>query len=190
MLDTDMIIFMLRGLKPSARQRARRERALALVARCREAQAKGDVVGLSAITISELEFGAHNSGDYGTEIVAVQEILTPFEVYDYDGATCPAHYGRIRHELERAGQAIGAMDLLIAAHALALPATLVTNNLAHFQRISGLSVARWPCPAGLSTRITTVSRAVVAGIVSPSSILALGNGSIAPRILPRRRRPP
>jgi tRNA(fMet)-specific endonuclease VapC len=143
-LDTDMVIFMLRGLKPSTRQRARRERALALVARCREAQAKGDVVGLSAITVSELEFGAHNSGDYDTEIVAVRQILTPFEVYDYDGTTCPAHYGRIRHELERAGQTIGAMDLLIAAHALALAATLVTNNLAHFQRIPGLSVTRWP----------------------------------------------
>jgi predicted nucleic acid-binding protein len=99
-LDTDMVIFMLRGLKASARQRARRERALALVTRCREAQAKGDLVGLSAITVSELEFGAHNSGDYDTEIVAVQEILMPFEVYDYDATTCPAHYGRIRHELE------------------------------------------------------------------------------------------
>ena len=143
-LDTDMVIFMRRGLKPSKRQRARRERALAPVARCREAQAKGDVVGLSAITVSELEFGAHNSGEDDTEIVAVRQILTPFEVYDYDGATCPAHYGRIRHELERAGQTIGAMDLLIAAHALALTATLVTNNLAHFQRIPGLSVTRWP----------------------------------------------
>ena len=77
-----------------------------------------------------------------TEIVAVRKILTPFEVFDYDGTTCPSHYGRIRHELEQAGQAIGAMDLLIAAHALALAATLVTNNLAHFQRISGLSVTR------------------------------------------------
>ncbi len=144
MLDTDMVVFMLRGLKPSTRQRARRAKALALVARCREAQAQGDVIGLSAITVSELEFGAHNGGDYDTEIVAVREILTPFEVYDYDGTTCPAHYGRIRHELERTGQAIGAMDLLIAAHALALHATLVTNNLAHFQRISGLSVTRWP----------------------------------------------
>src|SRR5262249_27863983 len=67
-LDTDMVIFMLRGLKAPARQRARRERALALVARCREAQAKGDIVGLSAITVSELEFGAQNSGDYETEI--------------------------------------------------------------------------------------------------------------------------
>lgn len=144
MLDTDMVIFMLRGLKAPARHRARRERALALVARCRAAQANGDVVGLSAITVSELEFGAHNSGDYETEIIAVEEILTPFEVYDYDGTTCPAHYGRIRHELERAGKAIGAMDLLIAAHALALAATLVTNNLAHFQRISGLAATRWP----------------------------------------------
>lgn len=65
-------------------------------------------------------------------------------MFDYDGATCPAHYGRIRHVLEQTGQAIGAMDLLIAAHALALAATLVTNNLAHFQRITGLSVTRWP----------------------------------------------
>jgi tRNA(fMet)-specific endonuclease VapC len=65
-------------------------------------------------------------------------------VLDYDGVTCPAHYGRIRHELEQAGQAIGAMELLIAAHVLALGGTLVTNNLAHFQRIAGLSVTRWP----------------------------------------------
>jgi len=142
-LDTDMVIFMLRGLKVPARQRARREKALSLVARCRAAQARGDVVGLSAITVSELEFGAYKS-DYDTEIVAVRKILTPFEVFDYDGTTCPTHYGRIRHELEQDGQVIGAMDLLIAAHALALPATLVTNNLAHFQRISGLSVTRWP----------------------------------------------
>jgi tRNA(fMet)-specific endonuclease VapC len=143
-LDTDMVIFMLRGLKAPARQRARRERALALVARCREAQTKGDIVGLSAVTVSELEFGAYNSGNYDTEIVAVRKILTPFEVLDYEGTTCPLHYSRIRHELEQAGQAIGAMDLLIAAHALALAATLVTNNLSHFQRVSGLSVIRWP----------------------------------------------
>jgi tRNA(fMet)-specific endonuclease VapC len=143
-LDTDMVIFMLRGLKAQTRQRARRDKAVALVARCQEAQAKGDVVGLSAVTVSELEFGACKSGDYDTEILAVRKILTPFEVFDYDGLTCPAHYGRIRHELEEAGEVIGAMDLLIAAHSLALAATLVTNNLAHFQRVTGLSVTRWP----------------------------------------------
>ena len=143
-LDTDMVIFMLRGLRAPARQRARRDKALALVARCRETQAKGDAVGLSAITVSELEFGAYNSRNYDAEIAAVRKVLTPFDILDYDGATCPAHYGRVRHELEQAGQAIGAMDLLIAAHALALAATLVTNNLTHFQRVSGLSVTRWP----------------------------------------------
>jgi tRNA(fMet)-specific endonuclease VapC len=142
-LDTDLVIFMLRGLKAPARQRARRDRALALVGRCRQAQAQGDVIALSAVTVSELEFGAYHSGNYDTEIIAVRKILTPFEVLDYDGSICPAHYGRIRHELEQAGQTIGAMDLLIAAHAVALAATLVSNNLAHFQRISGLSVMRW-----------------------------------------------
>jgi tRNA(fMet)-specific endonuclease VapC len=65
-------------------------------------------------------------------------------VYDDYGTTCPAHHGRIRHDLEQVGQAIGAMDLSIAAHALALHAMLVTNYLGHFQRISGLSVTRWP----------------------------------------------
>jgi tRNA(fMet)-specific endonuclease VapC len=144
MLDTDTVIFMLRGLRATARHRARRDKARALVARCREAQASGDEVGLSAITVSELEFGAYNSADYDAEIVAVHKLLTPFEVLDYDGARCPSHYGRVRHELEKAGQMIGAMDSLIAAHALALAATLVTNNVAHFQRIPSLSVARWP----------------------------------------------
>jgi tRNA(fMet)-specific endonuclease VapC len=143
-LDTDTVIYLLRGLKAPARQRTRRDKALALVARCRDAQSKGDVVGLSAITVSELEFGACKSGNYDTEISAVRKILTPFEVFDYDGVGCPAHYGRIRHELEQAGQVIGAMDLLIAAHAVALAATLVTNNLRHFRRISGLSVMGWP----------------------------------------------
>jgi tRNA(fMet)-specific endonuclease VapC len=144
LLDTDTVIFMLRGLKAPARQRARRDMALALVARCREAQTKGDRVGLSAITVSELEFGAYNGGDYATEITAVRKLLVPFEIMDYDGTACPPHYGRVRHELEQAGAAIGAMNLLIAAHALALGATLVTHNLAHFQRVAGLSIVRWP----------------------------------------------
>lgn len=143
-LDTDIVIFMLRGLKAPARKGGRRDRALALVARCRRAQADGDVVALSAITVSELEFGAYNSADYEAEMAAVRKLLTPFEVLDYDGTNCPPHYGRVRHELERAGQVIGAMDLLIAAHALARGATLVTNHVAHFQRISGLAVTRWP----------------------------------------------
>lgn len=144
LLDTDIVMFMLRGLKAPARQRARRDKASALVDRCRQTQADGDVLALSAITVSELEFGACRSRDYGAEISAVRKILAPFEIMTYDGTDCPLHYGRVRYELEQAGELIGAMDLLIAAHALALGATLVTNNVLHFQRISGLPLQRWP----------------------------------------------
>jgi len=142
LLDTDILIFMIRGLK-ARRQPAQRQRAQELVDRCRRSQIAGDSVALSAVTVSELEFGARNSGDYEPEISAVRKILTPFDICDYDCVACPPHYGRIRHDLESNGLDIGAMDLLIAAHAFALDATLVSNNLAHFSRVPGLKTANW-----------------------------------------------
>jgi tRNA(fMet)-specific endonuclease VapC len=90
-----------------------------------------------------LEYGAMNSGDYEKEISAVRKILMPFIGYEFDAINCAENYGRIRHALEREGKIIGAMDLLIAAHALALSATLVTNNAAHFSRVSGLKSVNW-----------------------------------------------
>ena len=53
------------------------------------------------------------------------------------------HYGRIRTELEKQGSPIGSYDLLIAAHALSLGLTLVTNNVQEFSRVSGLRVDNW-----------------------------------------------
>lgn len=141
LLDTDTLIFMIRGLK--GRKHKHREQAEHLVKQSRERQLAGDSVGLSAITVSELEFGARKSGHYEKEIAAVQKVLTPFDLYDYDALECPRHYGRIRQELESIGQPIGSMDLLIAAHAQALDATLVSNNLAHFSRIGDLTVVSW-----------------------------------------------
>lgn len=145
LLDTDVMIFIVRGLKPRRRP-AQQERAQELVDRCREVQGAGDRVALSAVTISELEFGACNSEDYEAEISAVRKVLVPFDVYDYDSVSSPPRYGRVRHELESKGLDIGAMDMLIAAHALALDATLVTNNLAHFRRVTGLKTANWLNP--------------------------------------------
>jgi tRNA(fMet)-specific endonuclease VapC len=142
LLDTDMLIFMVRGLK-STRRPAQRQRAQELVEHCRQPQAAGDSVGLSAVTVSELEFGARNGGQYESEIAAVHKLLTPFDIYDYDSDGCPRHYGRIRHDLETKGVTIGSMDLLIAAHAVALDATLVSNNLAHFSRVAGLKTVNW-----------------------------------------------
>ncbi len=142
LLDTDTLIYVVRGLKASARHQVR-ARAVELVERCRQAQKEGHVVGVSAITVSELEFGARKSGRYEEEVAAVAKILAPFDTYDYAAVTCAPHYGEVRHELEQAAQPIGAMDLLIAAHARGLGATLVTNNLAHFRRVPGLKVTDW-----------------------------------------------
>ena len=143
LLDPDTLIYMIRGLKATGRRQSLRQRALELVERCRQAQKEGHAVGVSAITVSELTFGAYNSGRYEDEIAAVEKILAPFESFDYEAVQCAPHYGRIRHELEQAGETIGAMDLLIAAHALGLDATVVTNNLAHFRRVSGLKATEW-----------------------------------------------
>lgn len=141
LLDTDVLIFMIRGLKSS--RRAARERAAKLAKRCEKAWHQGNTIGLSAITVSEVEFGAQNSGNYEAEMAAFRKIESPFAVFDYDVVLCPPHYGRVRHELQSKGVAIGTMDLLIAAHALALNATLVSNNTSHFSRISGLQVVNW-----------------------------------------------
>ena len=146
LLDTDTLTFMARGLKATGRgrrQKAMRERALRLVQRCRAAQESGDSVALSAITMSELEFGARKGRNYDAETAAVRKILLPFDRYDYDAVDCAHHYGRVRHALEMAGRPIGSMDMLIAAHALALGATLVTGNAAHFSRVDGLKIANW-----------------------------------------------
>ena len=104
---------------------------------------EGHSVGLSAISVSELEFGARKSERYELDIEAVRKLLLPFDTYDYDSLNCPYHYGRIRQELEVKGRTIGSMDLLIAAHALGLDATLVTNDEAHFARVNGLRIANW-----------------------------------------------
>ena len=147
LLDTDTLIYMVRGLKRpgagSERQREQARRAAKIATQCRRRQSLGDEVGLSAITVAELEFGAQNSADYETEIAAVRKILMPFVSFDFDATRCAESYGKVRQALTAAGQPIGAMDLLIAAHALALGAVLVTNNTAHFSRVPGLKCANW-----------------------------------------------
>ena len=147
LLDTDTLVFMVRGLKNVApkneRHRERFRLAGKIVAHCRRQQSLGNAVSLSAITVAELEYGAHHSGDYGKEIAAVRKILMPFVCQEFDATACAECYGGIRHALEVAGKTIGAMDLLIAAHALALQATLVTNDTAHFSRVPGLKCANW-----------------------------------------------
>lgn len=147
LLDADTLISLIRGLKLESprndRQKERSRTARRILARCRKQQMAGAVVALSSITVAELEFGARRSGDYPREISAVRKILVPFEIHDFDAHACAEHYGDVRHHLESSGLTIGAMDLLIAGHAKALDATLVTNNLGHFTRVPGLKCETW-----------------------------------------------
>lgn len=146
LLDTDTMIFLVRGLKTKRRTKhhlEKRQQARALVERCKHAQSAGHSVGMSAITVSELEYGAQRSDRYETEIEAMRKVLLPFDLYDYDAIGCAEHYGRIRYELEASGAMIGALDLLIAAHALSLNGAVVTNNEGHFRRVNKLIVENW-----------------------------------------------
>jgi len=99
-------------------------------------------VGISAITLAELVHGAEKSAQSEHNLSALQQFLLPLELADFDQQAALA-YGKIRAELERDGQIIGSMDMLIAAHAMGLGATLVTNNVREFQRVNGLALEDW-----------------------------------------------
>jgi tRNA(fMet)-specific endonuclease VapC len=147
LLDTDSLIYMVRGLKiAQPRNQAQKERLLRaqrLEKHCRDQAASASVLGVSAITVAELEYGARHSGDYVSEAAAVRKLLVPFVCFDFDCVACAHQYGIVRESLEAAGLVIGAMDLLIAAHALALNAVLVTNNATDFARVPGLQTDNW-----------------------------------------------
>ena len=98
------------------------------------------------VTVCELEYGAERAGEPDKERHALYKILAPFDLLGCDAVNMPRHYGLIRRELEQAGQPIGAMDLMIAAHASALGITLVTNNTKEFKRVKGLHVVNWAEP--------------------------------------------
>ena len=99
-------------------------------------------VGVSIITVSELECGAAKSLHPQRNRAALEQFLLPLEILNY-GATAAFHYGEIRARLEKAGTPIGPLDTLIAAHAKSLNVTLVTNNLGEFRRVAGLKVEDW-----------------------------------------------
>lgn len=101
----------------------------------------GDI-GLSSITVSELEYGVHKSTRQRENRLALAEFAAPLEILPYDDQAA-ARYGEIRFALEQQGLPIGAMDLLIAAHALSRHLTLVTNNEREFRRIPSLKVVNW-----------------------------------------------
>lgn len=128
LLDTNICVAIIR---------VRSARALA-----RLRQMTPGEVGVSMITVSELQFGAAKSQNPQRNRTALEQFLLPLEILEYDLAAA-THYGAVRAHLENTGVPIGPLDTLIAAHARSLNATLVTNNTSEFCRVPGLKIEDW-----------------------------------------------
>jgi tRNA(fMet)-specific endonuclease VapC len=101
----------------------------------------GDI-GISTITLAELEYGVSASSRPATNRQALHKFVSPLEVAPFDREATTV-YGDLRSALESKGQTIGSMDLLIAAHAVSLGVRLITHNVREFERVLGLRVEDW-----------------------------------------------
>jgi len=128
MLDTNICIYIIR------------EKPIKVLKKLRTFDLS-DIV-ISAITHSELEYGVAKSNRRKENHEALIKFLAPLGILPYDDKAA-ADYGQIRTHLEKKGTVIGAMDMLIGAHAKSIPVTLVTNNMGEFKRIPGLRVENW-----------------------------------------------
>lgn len=128
MLDTDTCIALIRQQLPILFQKV--------------ISFQPGEIGLSTITVAELQYGVERSQYRERNEAALTQFLLPFEIADFD-STSALTYGRVRAELEARGTPIGALDTLIAAQALTLKVILVTNNLREFRRVKGLDLENW-----------------------------------------------
>lgn len=99
-------------------------------------------VCVSSITVSELEYGVIKSSKPAKNHAALAQFMAPIEILPY-GDAAAQHYGELRVYLEKHGNPIGALDMLIAAHALSIDCALITNNKKEFERVPHLTIDNW-----------------------------------------------
>jgi tRNA(fMet)-specific endonuclease VapC len=128
MLDTNVCVDLIRGEAPRLFRRLRRM--------------KVDEVGMSSITLAELQYGVAKSSDPARHEDLLTQFCAPLAIMPFDSSAAET-YGKVRTDLELAGTPIGPLDTLIAAHALALDVTLVTSNQREFARVKGLRMENW-----------------------------------------------
>jgi len=128
MLDTDMCSYIM---KRSSQAALSRLQAVPVTDVC-----------ISVITKSELLYGVEVSPRRMQDATALKTFLPYVEVLEFPDDAA-AHYAQIRADLKNRGKTIGANDLFIAAHARSLGLTLVTNNIAEFGRVKGLTLENW-----------------------------------------------
>jgi len=128
LLDTNICIYIAKQRPPSVAQRL--------------ASLAGGSVAMSVITFGELRYGAQKSQQREAALANLDKLHSLIPVITLNDLV-GARYGEIRAQLERAGTPIGNNDLWIAAHALVLDVTLVTNNTREFERLPQLRLANW-----------------------------------------------
>ncbi|MBP3201863.1 MAG: type II toxin-antitoxin system VapC family toxin [Lachnospiraceae bacterium] len=101
----------------------------------------GDIC-ISSIVYSELVYGVEKSKKRNENMKNLLKFLSCIKIYDYD-VNASNEYGRIRCALEKSGNTIGSMDMLIASHAKSMNMTIVTNNEREFSRVKGLKIENW-----------------------------------------------
>lgn len=128
MLDTNICIYIIKKHPPNVLKKFSHFQP-------------GDIF-LSSITLSELNYGVQKSQHVEKNKSALSNFILPLEILAFDSDAAD-HYGDIRALLEKKGTPIGALDLMIAAHAKSVRATLITNNEKEFSRIPGLKISNW-----------------------------------------------
>ena len=126
LLDTDSVSYALRGEGGVADQ----IRAL-----------KPSELGMSAITLAELRFGAERRRSRRLNRL-IEAFVGDVAVLPFDDEAA-ARFGKVAAALMSKGMPIGVLDTMIAAHTLQLGLTLVTHNTKHFRRVRGLKTADW-----------------------------------------------
>jgi tRNA(fMet)-specific endonuclease VapC len=128
MLDTNICVDVMRGRSPEIRRHLERT-------------VPGEAA-ISSIVAAELWTGVMNSRAPAIAADAVRRFMAFVTVLDWPAEAAQA-YGDTRARLEASGRSIGAMDMLIAAHAIHEKATLVTRNLSEFRRVPALKLESW-----------------------------------------------
>lgn len=131
LLDSNICIHVINAKPPAVLERFRRHRM-------------GEI-GLCSVVAAELAYGVAKSGSARNR-QALEMFLAPLVILPFDEAALWA-YGDLRAELERKGTPIGALDTMIAAHALSQQSTLITNNTREFARVPGLALENWVQPS-------------------------------------------
>ncbi len=127
LLDTDTVVELLRG-----------DAAIQRMARSRPAK----TLGISTITLYELRVGVEKNRDAAGNRKLLIDALAPFAILPFDDPAS-LEAAKIRAGLEKKGRGIGPYDTLIAGHAVALGAILITSNTREFSRVRGLKLENW-----------------------------------------------